>query len=66
MKDFSRRRKGNAMGRHDIEIPDHVANFLLRVAISNVPTNVLETLAKMSPDEIAVLERVRASFEEVH
>ncbi len=52
------------MERHEIEIPDHVANFLLRVAISNVPKEVLETLAAMSPDEIAVLERLRASFEE--
>jgi hypothetical protein len=52
------------VGRHDIQIPDHVENYLLRVAISNLPTPVLETLAKMSPEEIEVLERVRASFEE--
>jgi hypothetical protein len=50
--------------RHDIEIPDHVANYLLRVAVSNIPTPVLETLSKMSPDEIEVLERIRVSFEE--
>lgn len=52
------------MARHDIEIPDHVANYLLRVAIGNIPTPVLETLAKMSPEEIDVLERVRVSLEE--
>jgi hypothetical protein len=52
------------VARHDIEIPDHVASYLLRVAISNIPTPVLETLAKMSAEEIEVLERLRVSFEE--
>jgi hypothetical protein len=52
------------VARHDIEIPDHVASYMLRVAISNIPTPVLETLSKMSPEEIEVLERLRVSFEE--
>jgi hypothetical protein len=52
------------VARHDIEIPDHVANYLLRVAIGNIPTGVLETLSKMTPEEVEVLERVRASIEE--
>ncbi|MFL5925304.1 MAG: hypothetical protein ACJ77E_00010 [Gaiellaceae bacterium] len=52
------------MARHDIEIPDHVASYLLRVTISNIPTPVLETLAKMSAEDIEVLDRLRVSFEE--
>jgi hypothetical protein len=49
---------------YEAEIPDHVARYLLRVAISNLPPRVLETLAAMTPEELDVLDRLRVSLEE--
>jgi len=47
----------------EIEVPDHVARYLLRVAIDNLPPSVVETLASMTPDELDVIERLRVSLQ---
>jgi hypothetical protein len=48
----------------EFELREHVARYLLRVAVSNLPIGVLETLNEMSEEELAVLDRVGISFRE--
>ena len=36
----------------------------MRVAVSNIPESVLETLTKMTPEELEVIDRLRVSLEE--
>jgi len=57
-------RKGKVLTDYELEIPDHVARYLLRVAVSNIPPSVMETLASMTPEELDVLDRLRVSLEE--
>ena len=45
-------------------LPEHVARYLVRRALSSVPESVRQTLAELSPEEIETLERVGASLEE--
>lgn len=52
------------MTDYELEIPDHVARYLLRVAVSNIPPSVMETLVSMTPEELDVLDRLRVSLEE--
>jgi hypothetical protein len=49
---------------YELEIPDHVARYLLRVAVTNIPPSVMETLVSMTPEELDVLDRLRVSLEE--
>jgi len=46
------------------ELPDHVAQYLLRRALSDIPQSVLDTLAELSPEEVEVLDRFGASLHE--
>jgi hypothetical protein len=48
----------------EFELREHVAWYLLRAAVSNLPRAVLETLNEMSEEELAVLDRVGTSFRE--
>lgn len=43
-------------------IPDHVAQYLARRVLQDLPERVYETLISLSPDEIEVLERVGAAL----
>ncbi len=52
------------MTDYELEIPDHVARYLLRVAVTNIPPSVMETLVSMTPEELDVLDRLRVSLEE--
>ena len=52
------------MADGEIQLPDHVARYLLRVAVSNIPPSVLETLASMTPEELDVLDRLRVRLED--
>jgi hypothetical protein len=45
-------------------LPEHVARYLVRRALSNVPEGVRETLAQLSPEEVETLDRVGASLQE--
>jgi hypothetical protein len=47
----------------DPDIPKHVERYLLRVAISNIPESVLDTLKEMTPEELEVIDRLRVSLE---
>lgn len=49
---------------HDDRIPEHVAQYLARVALAHIPASVYETLLSLTPEELAVLERVGLSFKE--
>jgi len=46
------------------EIPDHVAQYLARRALHKSPASVSETLLSLTPEELAVLEKVGASLGE--
>ena len=46
------------------EIPDHVAQYLARRALHKLPASVYETLLSLTPEELAVLEKVGASLSE--
>ena len=46
------------------ELPDHVAQYLLRRALSDIPQGVLDALAELSPEEVEVLDRFGASLHE--
>jgi len=46
------------------EIPDHVAQYLARRALAHLPASVYETLLSLTPEELAVLEKVGASLDE--
>ena len=52
------------MTDYEVEIPDHVARYLLRVAVGNIPPSVMETLVSMTPEELDVLDRLRVSLVE--
>jgi hypothetical protein len=41
-----------------------VKRYLVERMLSDIPEGALETLASLSPEEIAVLDKVGASFEE--
>lgn len=49
---------------HGDPIPEHVAQYLARVALAHIPASVYETLVSLTPEELAVLERVGLSFKE--
>jgi hypothetical protein len=46
----------------EIELQDHVARYLLRVAVSNLPPGVVETLNGMSEEELKVLDQLGISL----
>jgi len=46
------------------EIPDHVAQYLARRMLHGMPASVYETLLSLTPEELAVLEKVGASLDE--
>jgi hypothetical protein len=46
------------------ELPDYVAEYLLRRALSDIPQSVQDVLAELSPEEIEVLDRLGASMQE--
>ena len=50
-------------GHHHRHIPDHVAQYLARRALRDLPEGVYEVLVSLTPEEIEVLERVGASLE---
>jgi hypothetical protein len=50
----------------EFELREHVARYLLRAAVANLPPGVLEALNEMSEEELAVLERVGTSFREAN
>jgi hypothetical protein len=60
------REKGEAVSEYggEVEVREHVARYLVRVAVSHLPRGVLETLNAMSEEELEVLERLGVSFEE--
>lgn len=43
-------------------IPDHVAQYLAHRALDDLPERAYEVIVNLSPEEIAVLERVGASL----
>jgi hypothetical protein len=45
-------------------LPEHVKRYLSERTLSEIPEAVLQTLATLSPEEIAVLDKVGASFED--
>lgn len=51
--------QGKHQHRH---IPDHVAQYLARRVLQDLPERVYETLISLSPEEIEVLERVGAAL----
>jgi hypothetical protein len=52
--------KGAGHGRR--HIPDHVAQYLAHRALDDLPERAYETIVSLSPEEIAVLERVGAAL----
>lgn len=48
----------------EIQIREHVARYLVRVAVAHLPPGVLDTLNSMSEEELAVLDRLGVSLEE--
>jgi len=46
------------------ELPDYVAQYLLKRALSDIPQSVLDALAELSPEEVEVLDRFGASLHE--
>ena len=48
--------KGGGHGRR--HIPDHVAQYLAHRALDDLPERAYEVIVNLSPEEIAVLERV--------
>ncbi len=48
----------------EIEVREHVAKYLVRVAVSHLPPGVLDTLNSMTEEELEVLDRLGVSFEE--
>jgi selenophosphate synthetase-related protein len=43
-----------------IDLPDYVQRYLLRSVVASLPPEVVETLASMSEDEIAAIEKLGA------
>jgi hypothetical protein len=56
--------KGVTMNDAWERLPEHVKRYLVERMLSDIPEGALETLASLSPEEIAVLDKVGASFEE--
>lgn len=52
---------GNEQAR---DVPEHVAQYLARRVLADLPESVYETLVSLSPEELAVLERVGGSLQE--
>jgi len=50
-------------GHHHRHIPDHVAQYLARRALRDLPEGVYEVLVTLTPEEIEVLERVGSALE---
>ncbi|HEY8842798.1 MAG TPA: hypothetical protein VIM23_02735 [Gaiellaceae bacterium] len=44
------------------EIPEHLAQYLARSVLKDLPESVYETLAALTPEELDLLERVGASL----
>jgi hypothetical protein len=44
------------------EIPEHLAQYLARSVLKDVPGSVYETLVALTPEELDLLERVGASL----
>jgi len=42
----------------EIELPDYVERYLLQSVISSLPGEVVETLASMTEEEIAAIEKL--------
>ena len=56
--------EGKGKGHQHRHIPDHVAQYLARRVLADLPERVYETLISLTPEEIEVLERVGASLNE--
>ena len=52
--------KGAGQSRR--HIPDHVAQYLAHRALDDLPERAYEVIVNLSPEEIAVLERVGAAL----
>jgi hypothetical protein len=44
------------------EIPEHLAQYLARSVLKDLPESVYETLVALTPEELDLLERVGASL----
>jgi hypothetical protein len=44
------------------EIPEHLAQYLARSVLKDLPGSVYETLVALTPEELDLLERVGASL----
>lgn len=51
------------MAEYEIEVPDYVERYLLKSIAGSLPPEVLETLASMTPEEIAALEKLGAALD---
>ena len=56
--------EGKDKEHHQRHIPDHVAQYLARRVLADLPERVYETLISLTPEELEVLERVGASLNE--
>lgn len=54
------------MTGYEIDIPDHVQRYLLGVVVASLPTEVLEVLVSMTPEELEVLERLGKALREAN
>ena len=54
--------KGEGHGRR--HIPDHVAQYLAHRALDDMPERAYEVIVNLTPEEIAVLEKVGAALGE--
>ena len=55
--------EGHHGGDHDRKIPDHVAQYLARRALHNLPAGAYDVLLSLTPEELEVLERVGAALD---
>lgn len=46
------------------EIPDYVAKYLVELALSRLPDEVVEVLVSLSPEQIEGLQRIGRAFDE--
>jgi hypothetical protein len=46
------------------EIPEHVAQYLARRVLNDLPQSVFETLVSLSPEELNAIERLGDSLYE--
>jgi hypothetical protein len=54
--------KGEGHGRR--HIPDHVAQYFAHRALDDMPERAYEVIVNLTPEEIAVLEKVGAALGE--